>query len=593
MATGRLTTPLACALVGCSVATGALELSDAQLEEEVASAIVEYEVAVVVGTLPGGGPLVCDPLVSGELTLDDDRLRVSYRDTFRVDPENGGVEGAAPRPIGHLDDGRALFLAVARDDACRVVARACLPVLFQSGQDREVVLDLEAVTPPARGCVSPLGCVGGTCGPCVEDAHCDDGDLCTADRCVAGECRSAPAVPDLDEDGHGSQSCAGGDDCDDGDPLSYPGATRRCGRGVDHDCDGMVDDAQGCGPCSPATGLATLGSIAVPVEGLFVLGPAADGPATYELLVSTTSGAIEVHAVDSSGTHELLGSTDVFDAPPFAPQVIGDYTLVAGPGASGVALYLTDDLRSGGATPVALADIGGEELGTFLAGAREAYASTVSEDPSLVRLDLAALPTLPAAERLSTPGAWAPVSALVTDGAWLFGVLGPVVSWARLSADGATEETGATDLSAHLGAAAAGYGLDVALSPDRVVLAQGYAGLMLVTRASFDPEVGCCEYDRLVVPEGCSGALCFAARHVALAGPDRAVVLSGDGSGSRRTLVSLVDIGDPAAPREVDSVYAAGTSSRDVVVSGSMIFAASVEPETGAGSVDLVEIVCE
>ena len=58
------------------------------------------------------------------------------------------------------------------------------------------------------------------------------GVLCE-DLCGLGEL-------DADIDGHGR--C--GDDCDDSDPNSYPGAPEICGDGVDQDCDGVPDN--GC-----------------------------------------------------------------------------------------------------------------------------------------------------------------------------------------------------------------------------------------------------------------------------------------------------------------------------------------------------------
>ncbi|MBN2493892.1 MAG: lamin tail domain-containing protein [Deltaproteobacteria bacterium] len=45
---------------------------------------------------------------------------------------------------------------------------------------------------------------------------------------------------DRDQDGHEARPC-GGDDCDDMDPDTHPGAEERCGDGVDNDCDGLTD----------------------------------------------------------------------------------------------------------------------------------------------------------------------------------------------------------------------------------------------------------------------------------------------------------------------------------------------------------------
>jgi len=55
-----------------------------------------------------------------------------------------------------------------------------------------------------------------------------------------------PQATDLDGDGHDAVA-DGGDDCDDEDPDSYPGAEEQCDD-VDHDCDGIeYDDEDGDG----------------------------------------------------------------------------------------------------------------------------------------------------------------------------------------------------------------------------------------------------------------------------------------------------------------------------------------------------------
>src|SRR5262245_33664340 len=47
----------------------------------------------------------------------------------------------------------------------------------------------------------------------------------------------APCSTDADADGHRAMAC-GGDDCDDADPLRYPGRTEVCDdAGHDDDCD--------------------------------------------------------------------------------------------------------------------------------------------------------------------------------------------------------------------------------------------------------------------------------------------------------------------------------------------------------------------
>ncbi len=109
-------------------------------------------------------------------------------------------------------------------------------------------------------------CVQGNCqmGDCwtnFENCNSDTSDGCEADlrsssncgscghqcqateSCDQGQCVSS--CQDLDGDGHLASSC-GGDDCNDYDANSYPGAPETCGDGVDQDCNGT--DLP-CGDC--------------------------------------------------------------------------------------------------------------------------------------------------------------------------------------------------------------------------------------------------------------------------------------------------------------------------------------------------------
>ncbi len=65
---------------------------------------------------------------------------------------------------------------------------------------------------------------------------CNDSNECTNDRCDDETAACVNAPRDVDGDGHGDGAC-GGDDCDDGDALRFPGNPEVCDASHDEDCD--------------------------------------------------------------------------------------------------------------------------------------------------------------------------------------------------------------------------------------------------------------------------------------------------------------------------------------------------------------------
>lgn len=110
-------------------------------------------------------------------------------------------------------------------------------------------------------CVPRRGCAPG------PPVTCQDGDVCTIDRCVE-ETRSCEHLPrDADGDGDPDDHCAPKRDCDDTDPTVSSLAAEICGNFKDDDCDGLIDEE----PCvMPANDVCET-ALAVTAPGTFHL----------------------------------------------------------------------------------------------------------------------------------------------------------------------------------------------------------------------------------------------------------------------------------------------------------------------------------
>jgi len=92
---------------------------------------------------------------------------------------------------------------------------------------------------------------------CSIDQECDSPDPCFTGTCEAGVCVTVPR--DNDGDGEPPPQC-GGNDCNDLNPNTYPGAPENCFDADDNDCNGVADcfdpaceGVPNCG-CVPAPG---------------------------------------------------------------------------------------------------------------------------------------------------------------------------------------------------------------------------------------------------------------------------------------------------------------------------------------------------
>jgi hypothetical protein len=136
-----------------------------------------------------------------------------------------------------------------------------------------------AVPPPPSECATDDDCSDNVycngaevCddGECKNGAAvaCDDGIACTTDICLEAARTCRPLPPDLDGDGHFDVRCVDendtpfGRDCDDGDPLRFPGNIEVCDESHhDEDCDPNTngekdndnDDTYDIECCNPIT----------------------------------------------------------------------------------------------------------------------------------------------------------------------------------------------------------------------------------------------------------------------------------------------------------------------------------------------------
>ncbi|WP_236604699.1 putative metal-binding motif-containing protein [Sandaracinus amylolyticus] len=137
----------------------------------------------------------------------------------------------------------------------------CDPMGYCRNPVDPAVCDDEIFCNGVEQCDPRRGCVPG------PRETCNDGDVCTLDRCdeEGKTCEHFPR--DLDQDGDTDWFCPGGADCDDMDALRHSEFPEVCGDRVDNDCDDAIDEPD----CGRAPNDTCADPLDVSAGGVFVI----------------------------------------------------------------------------------------------------------------------------------------------------------------------------------------------------------------------------------------------------------------------------------------------------------------------------------
>lgn len=239
-------------------------------------------------------------------------------------------------------------------------------------------------------------------GPCLVDGDCASEDMCVLLVCRAGRCVEEGPPFDTDGDRVAPPPC--GDDCDDRNASTFPGAAETC-NGIDDDCDGVVDEgAPGARAFDgPRLDLARL--VALPSGWAFV-GLSAEG----DLVAQVVAASGELREPSVVATAMELGDVVDVAAHGGGRQVL----VILARGPAGPPLRLVLDLvgESLVATgrPTEVGEAGAERVAVTLFGGSEWVAWDTTSQRFLLRSSDASTRTLDRGDGFTRP-------TLATDGA--------------------------------------------------------------------------------------------------------------------------------------------------------------------------------
>lgn len=266
--------------------------------------------SLVVGSVVTLACMTAASLASGGCGSDSKDLFVVRFDAGRdvEDEENRQAEPEIDPTLGGpcVDDTQCDDLIPCTFDRCDQALSRC----------RNIPDDTQCSDPEycngREKCVLGKGCMPG---PVVT---CQDGNVCTIDRCVEAT-QSCERLPrDVDGDGDPDDHCEAKRDCDDTDPTVSSQRVEVCGNFKDDNCNGLIDEQ----PCTTPANDVCATALAVTAPGTFLLNTSAarmdystsctvTNPAAARdivLAITVPSGAardVLVHAKTSAPRNEV------------------------------------------------------------------------------------------------------------------------------------------------------------------------------------------------------------------------------------------------------------------------------------------------